>query len=482
MSKSELPRFERPSRTKIVATVGPACEGVERLKYLIAAGVDVFRLNMAHGDRAQHERHLGEIREASRAAGWPVGILIDLAGPKIRLGELPGGEFDCLIGEKVRIVSKSKYGRPGDLTTNYEPLVDELSVGDRVMLADGTVALVVERKGDHCADCRVTQSGLIRSRQGVNLPGTLLSIPTLGDADRDNASWAAKNGIDFVGLSFVRSADDVRQLKELLASDGLTAQVIAKIEKPQAVEHLNEIVKAADGVMVARGDLGVEIDVARTAVVQKEIIATCSRLRKPVITATQMLDSMQHSRIPTRAEVTDVANAILDGADACMLSGETAIGKYPLEAVKMMHRIAIQTEPIYHHRKSFSRPNIKTEAANAITEAMVDAAGQIADRLDAKMLVVGSSTGATALSVAKCRNRVYTIGVSDSEAVLRRICLYWGVVPFADAPADGNDAVLKKVIQWGREGGVLDDGDRIVMVVGDASDSVRNTVTVHEVR
>ena len=310
------------------------------------------------------------IRSAAASVGRTVGVLVDLAGPKMRLGELPGGQLLCNTGDRVRFVrtapatpaaatpSASDTPVPTtattpEMTTTYEPLIDELQPGDRIMLADGIVSLVVEKVGKDSAECRVMQSGLIRSRQGVNLPGVKLSVAAMSDIDRENAVWAAKNDIDFVGLSFVRRAEDVRELKALLkprrpirAAGG--PQVIAKIEKPEALDALTEIVAAADGVMVARGDLGVEIDIAQVAVAQKRIIAECRRQRKPVIIATQMLDSMQHSRLPTRAEVTDVSNAILDGADACMLSGETAVGEYPRETVEMMNRIALAAEPLLH--------------------------------------------------------------------------------------------------------------------------------------
>lgn len=360
-------RFRRPSQTKIVATVGPACESESMLAELIQAGVDVFRLNTAHGDQSQQQARLEAIRRVSRRLGQPVAVLVDLAGPKIRLGELPGGQRQLTAGQTVRFVRAHPQG-PDDLVTTYEPLVDELSPGDRVMLADGTVSLVVESTGPGFAACRVVQPGLVRSRQGVNLPGVKLSAPALGPSDRHFAQWAAQNQVDFLGLSFVRSADEVRELKALLAQWGGPTQVIAKIEKPEALECLEAILDAADGVMVARGDLGVEIDIAQVAVVQKRIVALCARRHKPVIIATQMLDSMQHATLPTRAEVADVANAILDGADACMLSGETAIGQYPRQAVEMMHRIALATESVYPLPHAAEKPDWATAGVHAITE------------------------------------------------------------------------------------------------------------------
>jgi len=493
MATTQSPRPLRPSQTKIVATVGPACRRQEQLAGLLTAGVDVFRLNMAHGKPDDQQPVLAAVRAASAETGHQVAVLVDLAGPKIRLGELPGGELTCDADDRLRFVRKlplplGEGRREGDdqadvteLTTTYKPLIDELDTGDRVMLADGTVALTVELTGDGFAECRVTQPGVIRSRQGVNLPGVKLSAPALGPVDKENAVWAAKNDVDFVGLSFVRTPDEVCELKSLLRSHGSDAQVIAKIEKPEALRRLQEIVEAADGVMVARGDLGVETDIASVAVVQKEIIATCNRCRKPVIVATQMLDSMQQSRIPTRAEVADVANAILDGTDACMLSGETAIGKHPREVVEMMHRIALATEPLCREQPPQPPPDFSVEGINQITEATVYAAGRLAEKLDAKLLVVASLSGATALSLAKNRHHVPTVGISDSQATLRRMCLYWGMIPVSGVPTGDNAAVLRYVTDWGRGAGLIDHGDRLVLISGTGlSATAHNMVVVHE--
>jgi len=481
MSESSPRPRRRPSQTKIVATVGPACDEPAKLVELIEAGVDVFRVNAAHGDRQEHQGSVDRIREAGQAAGRVVAILVDLAGPKIRLGELPGGEMECPTGDEVRFVRGDVAHEPGDLTTTYEPLLDELQLGDRIMLADGTVALAVERLDEGSATCRIVQGGLLRSRQGVNLPGVKLSVPTLGAKDRENARWAAGAGVDFIGLSFVRSADELRALQSLIESEGAEAQVIAKIEKPEALEDLDEIVQTTDGVMVARGDLGVEIDIARVPVVQKEIIDACHRHRKPVIIATQMLDSMQHARLPTRAEATDVANAILDGADACMLSGETAIGRYPREAVEMMHRIALATESVPRRARPVDAPDLAAEGVNQITEATTFAAGRLAEELGAETIVVASASGQTALSLSKNRHFVHTIGVSDSQATLRRMCLYWGVIPLPGAPTNNSAALLEHVVQRGRAAGYFAEGDRLVLVSGTGLRTTRhNMIVVHE--
>ena len=477
----------RPSQTKIVATIGPASSSVEQLVALLTARVDVFRLNMAHGGPEQQSVRLTAIRAASEKVGRPVAVLADLAGPKIRLGEIPGDQLLCNAGDRLSFVhSSAPHAKSSSLTVTYEPLLDELVPGDRILLADGTVSLTVETVSTDEAVCRVVQPGIVRSRQGVNLPGVKLSVAALSDVDRENAVWAAQSGIDFVGLSFVRKADDIRQLKSLLAEHNPDVQVIAKIEKPEALEQLEPIVAAADGIMVARGDLGVEIDIARVAMAQKEIIALCNRLRKPVIVATQMLDSMTHSRIPTRAEVTDVSNAILDGADACMLSGETAVGEYPCETVEMMQRIAWETEKLYKNTSSVKNSRELTTpgmcfANNPITEATVAAAGQIAEQLDAKVVIVATGSGATALSMAKNRRFVPTLGVSNSPATLRRMCLYWGVIPLAGAPVDDSAALLRHVTDLGRRANLLSTGDRILLVAGTGLAVTRhNMIVVHE--
>ncbi|MCA9032000.1 MAG: pyruvate kinase, partial [Planctomycetaceae bacterium] len=321
-----------------------------------------------------------------------------------------------------------------------------------------------------------------RDRQGVNLPGVQLTAPALSDKDCSTAEWGAKVGADFISLSFVRCAEDVRSLRRLLDGCKSEAHIIAKIEKPEALTCLSEIVDEADGIMVARGDLGVEIDIAEIAVTQKRIVAECRRQRKPVIIATQMLDSMHHSRIPTRAEATDVANAILDGADACMLSGETAIGEYPEEAVAMMHRIALASEPTFGEFEGVRGPGLMSPGVSAVTSATARATVRLAETLGARMIVVATISGRAALSVSQNRSPIPTIGVSQSRAVLRRLCLYRGIVPVPEAPADHPTALVNYVVKAGRACGRLSDGDSIVLLSWTGSGSSRhNQITVHEV-
>ena len=471
------------ARTKIVATVGPACATEQQLLELIQAGVDVFRLNMAHGEIAEKAEIVDRIQRASERLQRRTGILVDLAGPKIRLGELPGDIIECTLGAEFRFVRGETSGAPNELVTTYEPLVDELAVGDQVMLADGTVGMTVIGRGPDWADCRVIQAGAIRSRQGVNLPGVKLSTPAMTADDRLHAEWATKIGADFISLSFVRSPDDIRGLKQLIKSAGSRAKIVAKIEKPEALSCLEAIVEATDCLMVARGDLGVEIDVARVPLVQKQIIALANRHQKPVITATQMLDSMQNSPRPTRAEASDVANAILDGTDACMLSGETAIGKYPRQAVSMMNRIALATEQLFEQEGPRVAAEVRIEGLHQITEAVVAGVGLMAQRLKAKLIVVASHSGATALALSKQRSFVPTLGVSDSDTTLRQMALYWGVTPLWDASVSSTEDLLRDIEAWGRQDGGLVTGDRVILVAGTHSTgSGHNAVLVHEVR
>jgi pyruvate kinase len=470
------------AHTKIVATVGPASRTPEQLAALMDSGVDVFRLNMAHGEIAQHEEVLKTIRRLSDEKKQPTAVLVDLAGPKIRLGELIDGAVECEMGGEFRFIRGHESKEPRHLTCTYDKLIDELHVGDRIMLADGTVSMLVEEKSREYAKCRCIQAGLIRSRQGVNLPGVKVSLPAMSDDDKQHAVWACQAGIDYISLSFVRSPKEVNELKWLVNFQRSAARVIAKIEKQEALDHLEAIVAAADGVMVARGDLGVEIDVARMPVVQKEIIAMCHRHQKPVIVATQMLDSMQRSPRPTRAEVTDVANAILDGADACMLSGETAIGDYPTAAVEMMNRVAMATEPLLATRGLPSEPEVLPEGLEVITDGVVRGAVHIAKNLKAKMIVVVSHSGVTALSVSKHRTSTVTIGVSNRESSLRQMCLFWGVVPLADAPTTDSFELLAYVQNWGLENGSLQLGDHIVLGAGiGLASKGHNMVRVHTV-
>ncbi len=479
------------SRTKIVATLGPSSNSPEVIADLIRAGADVFRLNMAHGGPDVQQTNVDTIRQVAADLQRPTGILADLAGPKIRLGQVANDCIFCETDAEFWFVEDGKQEADNEFTSTYTPLIRELSAGDTVMLADGTVSMQVEEKLSDRVRLRVLQRGDIRSRQGINLPGVKLSAPAISVDDHQHALWAAEAKVDYVSLSFVRAPDEVKALRDILRSSGSTAAVVAKIEKSEALERLDEVVAASDAVMVARGDLGVEIDVAQMPIEQKRIINTCHRYQKPAIIATQMLDSMHDSLRPKRAEVTDVANAVLDGGDACMLSGETAIGQYPVETVRMMNRICLATEASMANDPPRTDTENPEPTLHEITRSVVHGAGEMAHALKAKLVIVASHSGRTALGLSQQRSFVPTIGVSTSDQTLRKMSLYWGVTPLREAPAENMQALIRHADAWACQVGLAERGDRIVIVGGShltagpgseaMASGVHDIVVVHEV-
>ncbi len=473
-------------RTKIVATVGPACDTPAGLERLALAGVDVFRLNFAHGQHDALTETVAHVRAVAEKLGRPIGLLGDLAGPKIRLGSLPGDEINVELGQTYEFVRDEVPGDPTKFTCTYEGLIDDLSEGDRVLLADGTVAMRVVEKHPDRAVCHVEQAGLLRSRQGINLPGATLRVPSITEKDREDLVFALDQGLDFVSLSFVRKADDLRELRTLVAEHGTEYPpfLVAKIEKPQALDELDDILSETDAVMVARGDLGVEIDIARVPVVQKEIIHRCNARRVPVITATQMLDSMQHSELPTRAEASDVANAVLDGTDAVMLSGESAVGQYPHSSVKMMSRIVSTAEPLVAPRRELPLGLVSRNAATQMTRAVTLGAMTAAEQLDASMIAVLTRTGRTAIAISELRSAIPVVALTAEPRTGGRLCLAWGVTPvvtnvcFTSVAGD----LVKFVEEWGLERGMLKPGSRVVIVgTSDWTGEGKNQVFVHVV-
>ena len=471
MSASGLhpPSRQKIVKTRIIATVGPACESIDVLRQLVASGVDIFRLNFAHGSHEWLGELVAKIRQVSTELACPVGILGDLSGPKIRLGELVDGEVQCHEGATFRFIRATDSTEPTDLTCTYESLIDDVKNGDRILLADGTVAMVVieKAKSGDSIRCLVTQAGKIRSRQGVNLPGVALSTPSVTEKDRDDLAWALSQQLDFIGLSFVRQAEDITLLHQLIASHSpaVIPLVVAKIEKTEAIDDLDNILHVTDAVMVARGDLGVEAEISRVPVLQKHIIHRCNHFRIPVITATQMLDSMQNNDLPTRAEVTDVANAVIDGTDAVMLSGETAIGLHPVQCVRMMDRIAAEAEPLVPVLDLPDPQGEEARRARPITEAVTRGAIAAAEYLKADLIVVATVTGRTALALSRHRGGVPILAVTDREEVARRMCLYWGVTPIlSKLVRQSADALLQFVVQWGSQQGLLRSGSKIVVV------------------
>ena len=469
MTSPAIPPVRKLTKTRIVATVGPACEEPDTLKQLVLAGVDVFRLNFAHG---QHEWLTGtaaHIREVSRELGIPVGILGDLSGPKIRLGELPDGEVMCREGDVFHFMRDAAAADASHLSCSYEELPDDVDPGDRILLADGTVSMLVTEKADDGSSlrCLVVKPGLIRSRQGVNLPGVRLSTASVTEKDEADLEWALQNGVDFIGLSFVRSAADIEHLRRLIDARSPTTAplIVAKIEKAEAIDNLDSILSVSDAVMVARGDLGVEAEISRVPVLQKQIIRRCNERRIPVITATQMLDSMQTSDLPTRAEVSDVANAVIDGTDAVMLSGETAVGDHPVACVRMMERIAKEAEPFAVRTEMSDRNSQEFRRASPLTEAIALGTAAVARELDADLIVVATESGRTALALSRHRSRVPILAVTHHESTARRMSLYWGVHSLKSRLVrQSAEVLLQYVVRWGLENHTLQSGNRVVVV------------------
>jgi pyruvate kinase len=463
-----------PIRTKIVATIGPASRSPAGLRQLIEAGVNVFRLNFAHGTHEEHAAVLAEIRRLSRQLDRHVAVLQDLCGPKIRLGNIPGDLVDCHLGEDFTLVNDRSTDGPRELTCSYPDLPNSLKPGETVLFADGTVAMSVTEVGPGRARLRVTLPGRLRSRQGLNLPGSDLKVKSLTDKDLQDLDWTASHAdeVQFVGLSFVRGEEDVAMLRRELATRKCPAKVVVKIEKPQAVLHLEGIVAATDAVMVARGDLGVEMDLQRVPAIQKRVIALCNQMHRPVITATQMLDSMEHSRRPTRAEASDVFNAVLDGTDAVMLSGESAVGRYPQEAVLTMRQICAEAE-------AYSRANgpapVPVALASLVglvdpmTQAAVDAAVLAASRLDAPLIVVATQTGRTPLALSNRRPTAKVLALTQSEQVARLLALCWGVTATVAPEIPSLQQELAIAIDWARSRRLVAPGQHLVLVEGEIS-------------
>ncbi len=460
-------------KTKIIATVGPASANPEILRELILAGVNLFRLNFAHGEHTWLGGIVTMIRQLETELAKPLGILGDLSGPKIRLGELPPAGLSCKLAETYRFVRTPGADAPRELaerelTCNYERLIDELSPGNLLVLADGSVSMRVMQCDTDAgfAECVVERAGLIRSRQGINLPGVKLSIPCLTDKDRLDVVWAVDQRLDYLGLSFVRDAHDVRELREMLNSlSPEPPRIVAKIEKPEAVDDLSRILDATDAVMVARGDLGVEVDIVRVPVLQKRIIRECNAARIPVITATQMLESMHQTPFPTRAEASDVANAVIDGTDAVMLSGETAVGMFPVKAVETMAEIVREAERLVTSRNFEDTTSLLKTRALAVTEAITRAAGTAAEHLRADVMVVCTHSGRTAMAISKQRSPIPLLALTDNLPTSRRMTLFWGVIPHLTKAvrADPRE-LLDYVIGWGQSQNLVASKSKLVVI------------------
>ena len=455
------PNFLR--RTKIVATIGPATSSLEVLRELIEAGATTLRLNFSHGTHDDHQRSIRLIRQVSFELNQPVGILQDLQGPKIRLGKFENGSITLEKGDPFILTSHLMPGTQGKSCVTYQPLAEEVPAGAVILLDDGKVEMRVEKvdKAAKELHCEVVVGGVLSNNKGVNFPGVYLSIKALTDKDREDLTFGLDQGVDWVALSFVRNPQDILEIKELIASAGKNVPVIAKIEKHEAIEQMEAILSLCDGVMVARGDLGVELPAEDVPILQKRLIATSNRLGIPVITATQMLDSMVSNPRPTRAEISDVANAILDGTDAVMLSNETAVGKFPVQAVETMARIACRMEqdPIYK-RKS------EDMGGRSIPNAISSAVGQIAEQLGAAAIMTLTKSGATARNVSKFRPSKPILAITPHVDVARQLQLVWGVKPLLVLNLVSTGQTFQAALNVAQEKGLLTQGDLVVMTAG----------------
>lgn len=457
-------------RTKIVATIGPASRAPDVLRQIVKAGMSVARLNFSHGSYDDHANTIALLRQVSEELDVPITLLQDLQGPKIRVGQLPNGSITITEGDLLRLVPMTDDPLPDDtITLDYPHLAEEAEPGTQILLDDGLLELQVKQVSGDAVECIVVKGGVLKSRKGVNLPSLNLRLPSLTDKDKEDLAFGVKQGVDWVSLSFVRQAEDVRALKALLQEQGATTPVIAKIEKPQAIDNLEAILAECDGVMVARGDLGVEVSPERVPMIQKHIIQRCNQLGLPVITATQMLESMIQNPRPTRAEASDVANAIVDGTDAVMLSGESAVGAYPVQAVAMMSRIAQEVE------KTVTFTNFQP-TENDETHAISEALNAINDTLELRCLVALTESGYTAKIAAAERLTPPVIALTPQETTYHQLNLVWGVRPLLlDERVTKFEPMLEQVERCLLERQLAQAGDRILIMGGIPMGSVGGT-------
>ncbi|WP_432483175.1 pyruvate kinase [Kineococcus esterisolvens] len=465
-------------RAKIVCTLGPAVAGTERLRALVDAGMDVARMNLSHGSHDDHRANFEGVRAAAEATGRSVGVLADLQGPKIRLGRFADGPHELAVGDVFTITTEDVVGTKEVCSTTYGGLTGDVSVGDRILIDDGKVGLDVTAVEGPRVVTRVAVPGPVSNNKGINLPGVAVSVPAMSEKDIDDLRFALRLGVDMVALSFVRSAADAADVHRIMDEEGVTVPVIAKVEKPQAVQNLREVVAAFDGIMVARGDLGVELPLEEVPLVQKRAIELARRQAKPVIVATQMLESMITSPRPTRAEASDCANAVLDGADALMLSGETSVGAFPYEAVRTMARIIENTETHGAERivPLGTTPHTK---GGAITLA----ASEIGKQLDAALLVTFTQSGDSARRLSRLRSPIPLLAFTPEHATRRRLALSWGIEAHHSPFISTTDEMVKALDQRLREMGRCAEGDLVVIVAGAPPGIVgsTNAVRVHRI-
>ena len=448
-------------RAKIVATLGPAASSYDQIRPLLDAGVNVARMNLSHGSYDVHEEVYRNLKRAADDAGLPVAVLVDLQGPKIRTATFADGPQLLSAGDSFTITVRDVPGSKDIVGTTYKGLVGDVAPGDTLLIDDGRINLQVDSTTDTDVVCRVVVGGVISNNKGINLPGVAVSVPALSEKDEDDLRWGLKLGVDYIALSFVRSADDIIRVHEIMDEEGIRLPVVAKLEKPQAMENLEAIIDAFDAIMVARGDLGVELPPERVPIVQKEAIENARRMAKPVIVATQMLESMIENPIATRAETSDVANAVLDGADAVMLSGETSVGKYPVNAVKTMAKIVASSEEYGLARIPELGTRPRTQGG-AVTLAAVE----IAEFVEAKFLCIFTESGDSARRLSRLRSGIPMLAFTPLETIRRRLALNWGITSFLVDRVLHTDEMYQQVddVLLGQK--LAKKGDKVVVVSG----------------
>jgi pyruvate kinase len=454
-------------RTKIVCTIGPASESLEKLIQLIEAGMNVARLNFSHGNHEEHAQRIKNIREAAKRTGKNIAILLDTKGPEIRTHDMENGAIELIAGKEIIISMKEVLGTPEKFSVTYQGLVDDVHIGSKILLDDGLIGLEVTKidKANNEIHTKILNSGILKNKKGVNVPGVSVKLPGITEKDANDIIFGIEQGIDFIAASFVRRAKDVLEIRQLLEERNATnIHIIPKIENQEGVDNIDEILEVSDGLMVARGDLGVELPAEEVPLVQKKLIKKCNALGKPVITATQMLDSMQRNPRPTRAEASDVANAIFDGTDAIMLSGETAAGQYPVEAVQTMHNIASRAESALNHKEILSKRS--KDHDHNITDAIGQSVAHTALNLDVNAIITPTESGHTARMISKYRPKVPIVAVTSNDYVLRRLALVWGVYPLLGKEATTTDEMLEIAVQESLNSGIVNYGDLVVITAG----------------
>ena len=465
-------------RAKIVATLGPATSTYEMVRAIIDAGVDVARLNLSHGDYSVHDANFANVRRAAEDAGRGVAVLVDLQGPKIRLGKFADGPHELAPGDIFKITIDDIPGTKDIVSTTFKGLPADVKPGDYLLIDDGKVRVRVVETDGTVVTTEVIVGGPVSNNKGINLPGVAVNVPALSDKDEADLRWALRSGADIIALSFVRDAKDVQRVHVIMAEEGVRIPVIAKIEKPQAVDHLEEIIDAFDGIMVARGDLGVELPLEAVPIVQKRAVELCRRMAKPVIVATQMLESMITNPVPTRAETSDVANAVLDGADAVMLSGETSVGAYPVTVVETMARIVESTEEHGLDRIAPMTAKPRTQGG-----AITLAAMEVADFVEAKYLCIFTESGDTARRMSRLRPKIPMMAFTPEPAIRRRMALTWGVQSTLVEHVPHTDRMFIQVDDFFLSNGLAQEGDRVVVISGSPPGIVGSTndIRIHKI-